>query len=47
MQHTDIAYGVVADFLNMLDEQYKVDKPAKLEGRTITTFISPVSTGKR
>lgn len=47
MQHTDIAYGVVADFLAMLENIYKVDKPAKLEGRTITTFISPVAIIKK
>lgn len=42
MQHSDIAYGVVNDFLALLEEgSYKVDKPAKLEGRTISTSISP------
>ena len=43
MQHADLAFAVVNDFLAMLPEgSYKVDKPAKLEGRIISTTISPV-----
>lgn len=43
MQHSDLAYGVINDFLALLEEgSYKIDKPAKLEGRTITTYLSPV-----
>ncbi len=40
MQHTDLAFEVVQDFLTLIEEPYKVDKPAKLEGRFITTFIA-------
>ncbi|MDD6360863.1 MAG: translation initiation factor IF-3 [Christensenellaceae bacterium] len=47
MQHADLAFGVVNDFLAMLPEgSYKVDKPAKLEGRIISTTISPVTNKK-
>lgn len=42
MQHSDLAYDVIKDFLALLEENsYKIDKPAKLEGRTITTYLSP------
>ncbi len=47
MQHADLAFAVVNDFLAMLPEgSYKVDKPAKLEGRIISTTISPVTNKK-
>ena len=47
MQHADLAFTVVNDFLAMLPEgSYKVDKPAKLEGRIISTTISPVTNKK-
>ena len=47
MQHSDLAFEVVSEFLQMLEEgSYKVDKPAKLEGRIISTTISPVNNKK-
>ena len=47
MQHADLAFAVVNDFLAMRPEgSYKVDKPAKLEGRIISTTISPVTNKK-
>lgn len=47
MQHSDLALEVVSEFLQMLEEgSYKVDKPAKLEGRIISTTISPVNNKK-
>ena len=47
MQYADLAFAVVNDFLAMLPEgSYKVDKPAKLEGRIISTTISPVTNKK-
>ena len=47
MQHSDLAFEVVSEFLQMLEEgSYKVDKPAKLEGRIISATISPVNNKK-
>lgn len=47
MQHADLAFKVIEDFLSMLEEgSFKIDKPAKLEGRTITAFLSPVTSSK-
>ncbi|MEG1985504.1 MAG: translation initiation factor IF-3 [Clostridia bacterium] len=43
MQHTDIAFKVVEEFLTMLEDLHKVDKAAKLEGRTISVYISPAA----
>lgn len=41
MQHADIAFEVINKFLSMLEENsYKIDKPAKLEGRTINMTLS-------
>ncbi len=42
MAHPDIAMGIMDEFFKMVEEHSQIEKPSKLEGRTIAMTIAPV-----
>lgn len=44
--YPDIAMGIIRDFLEIVKEYAQVEKPAKLEGRTIAMILAPLSAKK-
>lgn len=42
MAHPDIAMGIMDEFFKMVEDHAQVEKPSKLEGRTIAMTIAPV-----
>ena len=49
LSHTENGLAVMNAFLQMLGDKVAVEKPAKMEGRSMVMFISPkpVTTTKR
>ena len=41
MGHTDMAYGIMHDFASQVSELGTVEKPPKMEARTMAMFLSP------
>jgi len=41
MGHTDMAYGIMRDFAASLAEIGTIEKPPKMEARTMAMFLSP------
>jgi translation initiation factor IF-3 len=39
--HTDIAYGILHDFAQQIDTVGYVDKPPKMEAKTMAMFLTP------
>ena len=42
MAHPDIAMGIMDEFFKMVEEHAQIEKPSKLEGRTIAMTIAPI-----
>ena len=42
MAHPDIAMGIMEEFFKMVEDHAQIEKPSKLEGRTIAMTIAPV-----
>jgi translation initiation factor IF-3 len=39
--HTDVAYGILHDFAQQVNEVGVVDKPPKMEAKSMAMFLSP------